>query len=276
MPVIASFRDGLTILSDNPKLLAAGVLVSAVGHLATLEEATGIPVGSTLASLGWLLAFPFLLGGFIGMTTPAIKDEDTSFDRFFRTGRRHYGRLLVAPFVFVAIVVGAFVLVGALSFVPLILLITLGGAVEGAPLIAAGTLFATGPWVTLAVLLGTIVCCQFYATAIVVENENVTGAFRRSLGLVRRNVRGVLGFSLAWGMVTGFVLSPGYMLLGVMSEARIVDLLTLGVDPAPPILVPVLVLATAVAFAYSYTVYTAYYVRLVDETPGRTNGSSTV
>ncbi|MFT4957945.1 MAG: hypothetical protein ACI9EZ_001265 [Halobacteriales archaeon] len=275
MTVIASFRDGLRILSDNPRLLAAAVIVASVGHLATFGELAGVPYGTVLGNVGWVLTFPFLLSGFIGMAAPAIENADASFDRFLRAGRRHYGRMLVAPIVLVAIVIGIFALIGVLSVVPLVLLFVADVAVGGAPLIAAGAFFVAGPWITLAVLLVTIVSLQFYATAIVVDNEDVTDAFRRSAGLVRQNVGSVLGFTLLWGVLTGAVLSPGYLLAGALTEAGTVDHLTFGSQLPQPVLVPVLVLVTAVAFAYSYTVYTAYYVRLVDETALRTKGTST-
>jgi hypothetical protein len=276
MTVIASFRDGLRILSDNPRLLVAAVIVASVGHLATFGELAGIPHGTVLGNVGWVLTFPFLLSGFIGMAAPAIENADASFDRFLRAGRRHYGRMLVAPIVFVAILIGIFALIGVLSVVPLVLLFVVDVAVAGAPLIAAGAFFVAGPWITLAVLLATIVSLQFYATAIVVDNEGVTDAFRRSAGLVRQNVGSVLGFTLLWGVLTGAVLSPGYLLAGALTEAGTVDRLTFGSHLPQPVLVPVLVLMTAVAFAYSYTVYTAYYVRLVDESGPRTNGTTTV
>lgn len=263
MAVIAAFKDGWTALLDNPVLLLAGFCYAVASQVPTLSEAVGTPLASGVASLGWFLLVPFLLGGLIGLALEAVRGTEPSFDRFLRAGRTYYGRLLGAAILFVVIVLGVVLGVTMPWFVVGVGLLGLSSASEGLA-IGVFLLVVLGYLLSLLVVLMFV---QFYNAAIVVDDESAVSAFSRSVGLVRRNLLAVAGYSILWtGLLNVFTL-PEHLLTGLGG----------GIDHVPtiePILsplaaLPVGVLLGTVAFAYLYTVHTAFYLRLAgDQSPG--------
>lgn len=259
MAVIAAFRDGWTALLENRTLFVAG-LVYALGSqlvmVGELIDSVAVAVGATLA---WLLLFPFVLGGLIGTALAAVRGTETSFDLFLSAGRRHYVRMLLATILFALLVIGFVIVTMIPSFVAGIGvagLFTLGESVA----LGAFVLLSVG-YVLLVVLF--IMFLQFYDAAIVVEQESITSAFSRSVGLVRRNLLSVIGYSILWSVLLNLLLVPEYLLQATIDEASSLP----AIDPtiAQLVLIPAVIVLGTFAFAYLYTVHTAYYVRLASE-----------
>ncbi|MFC4540686.1 hypothetical protein ACFO5R_01940 [Halosolutus amylolyticus] len=275
MVVLAAFRDGWTALRKNPTLLLAGFAVAIVSRLQRTGTLTDSAVVDGLASITFFVAFPFVTGGFIGMALEAVRESETSIRRFVRAGRAHYRRMLGATVLFTAVAMA--VVFGGLSIV------TIGGVVW---LFSVETVGETVAFATMAGFVGayllTIVLVltfvQFYDAAVVVEGAGTTGALSRSVDVVRSNLPGALVFSVLWLVLLNTVLQPSAMVEAVESlsiaataagpaDPRAIAAGTVAIDlgVAPAIAQPIGVAVPAVTGAYLYTVYTAFYVRLVAE-----------
>lgn len=263
MVIVSAFKDGSTALRANPALLVAGLLVALTTQLQNVGEFTDSPAISAAGSLAWLVIFPFVLGGFIGMARNALRDSDASFGAFLAAGRRYYVRVLFATVLFLLIVLVAAIGLGIVSFVTGVGVLALGVLNETAGMAAA--VGVTLVW--LALLLVVIMFLQFYDTAIVVENEGTTDSLRRSVALVRANLRSVVGFSLLWVVLFNLFLVPEYLVRITVTDADAPAVLTVDPNVSLAVLIPVSVVLSTVGFAYIYTVYTAYYVRLVAREP---------
>jgi hypothetical protein len=116
-------------------------------------------------------------------------------------------------------------------------------------------------------LLVVIMFVQFYDAAIVIEEQSVTDSFRRSVALVRANLMSVVGFSLVWTLLVNLFLIPEYLVQLTVTDAA--PAAVLPVDLGIPIaaLLPIGLVLSAIGFAYLYTVYTAYYLRLISDAP---------
>ncbi|WP_231587955.1 hypothetical protein [Halostagnicola sp. A56] len=102
---------------------------------------------------------------------------------------------------------------------------------------------------------------------ILIGNENVIDSFRRSIHLVRSNLKSVLGFSLVWLVLLNAFLIPEYLLQLTLTDAGPADVLPVTIGIPVSILLPIGIFLSAVGFAYFYTVYTAYYLRLIEVSP---------
>ena len=263
MVLVSAFKDGSAALRANPILLVAGLLVGAGGQLQYLDLVVDSPLVSAGASLGWLIAFPFGLGGFIGTARAAIDGTDTSIHQFVTTARTHYLRLLLATGAFLLIILGTAIGLGLVGLVFGIGSMALAAINEMAAFAAGvGSML-----VWLVSILVVIMFVQFYDAAIVIEKQSVTDSFRRSIALVRSNLTSVVGFSLVWTLLVNLFFIPEYLVQLTVTDAGSADVLP--VDPGIPIavLLPVGIVLSAVGFAYFYTVYTAYYLRLVADSP---------
>ena len=263
MVTVSAFKDGVTALRANPILLVAGLLLGAgsqLQHVGYLIESSLLSAG---ASLAWLVVFPFVLGGFIGTARAAIDGTDASLTRFFTAARTHYSRLLFATVLFVLLVLGTAIGLGLIGFILGIGTMALAAIHEMVGFVAG----VSSLIIWLVSILAVIMFVQFYDTAIIIEDESVTDAFRRSVGLVRSNLKSVTGFSLAWVVLMNVFLIPDYLLQLTMTDTRLADVLP--VDPGIPIpvLLPIGIAFSALGFAYFYTVYTAYYIRLIAISP---------
>ena len=263
MVLVSAFKDGFAALRANPILLAAGLLVGAGSQLQYVDQFIESPLLSAGASLAWLIVFPFVLGGFIGTAHAAVKGTDTSVFQFVTIARTHYLRLVLATVVFVVIVLGTAIGLGVVWFVLGIGVMTLG-AIHEMVAFAAGV-GSTLVW--LASILVVLMFVQFYDAAIVIENQSHTDSFRRSIALVRSNFKSVVGFSIVWTLLLNMFLIPEYLIQLTMTDAGPADVFP--VDPGIPIavLLPVGIMLSAIGFAYLYTVYTAYYLRLISDSP---------
>jgi hypothetical protein len=185
MVLVSAFKDGYAALRANPILLVAGLLVGGGSQLQNVEHLIDSPLVSAGASLAWLIVFPFVLGGFIETARAAIEGTDTSVTQFLTAARTHYLRLLLGTVVFVLVVLGTAIGLGLVGFILGIGSMALAAIHEMAAFAAGvGSLL-----VWLLSILVVIMFVQFYDVAIVIEDQSVTDSFRRSVALVRSNLR---------------------------------------------------------------------------------------
>jgi len=263
MVTVSAFKDGFAALRANPVLLVAGLLVGGGSQLQYVEHLIDSPLLSAGVSLAWLIVFPFVLGGFIGIAQAAIEGRDASLSLFFTAARTCYIRLLLGTVLFVLFVLGTAIGLGLVGFVLGIGSMALGAIHEMAAFAAGvGSLL-----VWLLSILVVIMFVQFYDAAIVIENRGVTDSFRRSVALVRSNLKSVVGFSLVWIVLLNAFLVPEYLLQLTVTDAGAADVLPVGLGVPLAVLLPIGLALSAVGFAYFYTVYTAYYLRLIAESP---------
>ncbi|WP_435066923.1 hypothetical protein [Haloplanus sp. C73] len=272
---VAAFKDGTTLLRENPVLLLAGLFLAAGNQLSLLGDAVSRPLLSAAVSLVGFLVFPFVLGGFVGMVQTALRNGTPSLGTFVTAGRTHYVRLLLGSLLFALLVLGVAIGVGMGSFALGVGVIAAGSA-DGT--IAFATMVGSAV-VWLLFVLAVILFLQFYDVAIVVEESGVTDAFRRSVALVRTNLASVVGFSVLWGLLFNLVLLPEYLVESSLTATSltasvpfggrlpfeggvpVVDGLSLG------LLIAVGSVVSVVGLSYLYTVYTAFYVQLIAESP---------
>lgn len=268
--VIDAFSDGWTALRENPVLLVAGFLFVIVGHLTDVGDLVDAPAAATLAGLAWLVAFPFVAAGLVGMTLEAVRDSRTSLRGFVAAGREYYRRMLVGTVLFVAVVLLALFVTFPLTVVGFLALFGLGSVGPAAAFPVAVALLG----LTLLLVLGVVLFLQFFGTAIVVEDESAAGSLRRSAGLVRANLGSVLGFTVVWMAATN-LLVPDLLLLEAVGEYSLAAYVPVDAELLRVAVGVVGVAVATVATTYLYTVQTAYYLRLVDRTDGRPgNGAS--
>jgi hypothetical protein len=116
-------------------------------------------------------------------------------------------------------------------------------------------------------MLVVIMFVQFYDVAIVIEDQSVTDSFRRSVALVRSNLKSVAGFSLVWVILLNAFFIPEYLLQLALTDAGPADVLPIDFGIPIAVLLPIGIVLSAVGFAYFYAVYTAYYLQLIATSP---------
>ena len=263
MVLVSAFKDGYAALRANPILLVAGLLVGGGSQLQNVEHLIDSPLVSAGASLAWLIVFPFVLGGFIETARAAIEGTDTSVTQFLTAARTHYLRLLLGTVVFVLLVLGTAIGLGLVGFI-------LGIGSMALAAIHEMAAFAAGVGSLLVWLLSVLVVImfvQFYDVAIVIEDQSVTDSFRRSVALVRSNLKSVAGFSLVWVILLNAFFIPEYLLQLALTDAGPADVLPIDLGIPIAVLLPIGIGLSAVGFAYFYAVYTAYYLRLIAASP---------
>ena len=242
----------------------------------------------SLVSTGVLiLVVPFFQAGILGMASEAIRGK-TSLSTLIAAGKTSYVPLLLAYFVLLAVtVVFAFVVIFAVFIV--VIGVSVGGAgssssgsgagesgvgeggIVGGTDVASGV--AGGGDVTLLAVIGVVAgglalayflvtfFIQFYSHAIVLDDTSLVDGFRRSVGLVRSNLLGVLGYSLVLlvgGVVFGTIGAVGGIVSAAWGSASpelpaspLADLVA-GVEPT---------FGIVVAFAAVYVVSTGVSAR---------------
>jgi hypothetical protein len=269
MVLISAFKDGSAALRANPILLAAGLFVGGGSQLQNVEHLIDSPLLSAGASLAWLVIFPFVLGGFLGTARTAIEGGDTSVSQFVTAARTHYLRLLLGTVVFVLLVLGTAIGLGLVGFVLGAVSMALAAVHKVAAFVAGvGSLL-----VWLLSILVVIMFVQFYDAAIVIEERSVTDAFQRSVALVRSNLKSVAGFSVVWVILLNAFFIPEYLLQLTLTDAGPADVLPADLGIPIAVILPIGIVLSAVGFAYFYTVYTAYYLRLIAASPVTTESA---
>jgi hypothetical protein len=156
-----------------------------------------------------LVLVPFVFAGMLGMAAEAL-DGTTSLGTFVAAGKRHYTSMLVA---YGLLLVGAIVF-GIVSSI-LFAVVSVG---VFAPLASGGALNPSTFGIVAPVVLVAFVLLwflplffvQFYGQAIVLDGAGALGGFKRSVGVVRRNLLSVFGYSVVVfivGLVLGLLTS---------------------------------------------------------------------
>jgi hypothetical protein len=206
MVVTNSFGKSIAALRRNPILIVLSILFGLLQLPSLAAQSLG-PLASAAVSLTFSAVFvlivPFVFAGMVGMSREAL-DGTTGLDRFLEFGKSNYLRLLGAYVLFLGLVtvlsVGSSILAGIVAFVVGISATAGAGA-------AAGTGLLIGVLTVGIVLFVTLLptfFLQFFAHAIVLDDQGVVGGFTRSAGLVRRNFLTVFGYFLIV-MTVGFV-----------------------------------------------------------------------
>jgi hypothetical protein len=227
---------------------------------------TALGLAVTVVSM---LVVPFVFGGLLGMADEAL-GSSTGFGTFIDAGKRHYTSmlgaylLLVVGSVLLSIVAGiatAVLGVGTLSI--------LGGA-SGAGL--SNTALIATATVSMAVffllLMIPLLFVQFYGQAIVIDNRGVAGGFKRSVGLVRRNLLSVCGYSaLVFGtsLVFGLLLSVPSMLLSARTAQPAISALP---DFSLPVIIGFVLLGTFLSSLLGslFLTFSVAFYRALDST----------
>ncbi|MFD1597760.1 hypothetical protein [Halobellus rarus] len=249
MAALKSLRPAVGALIRNPIL---AVLVGLFGliQLPQLALQASQPLLAVLVSLVltgvMILVMPFFQGGLIGMADEAL-DGTTSFDTLISEGRAHYVGLLVA---YLAVLAVNFTF-GIVAFFAAIFggagLFALGAESN---LVALGALVAIGLLFVLVYLVVTFFI-QFYAHAIVLNDAGVVAAFKRSVGLVRRNLPSAVGY-------TAILLVGSVLFGGVGGVASMVLSPQPTAFPLPELSTPLL-LGAAVVYVVAIGIFGAFY-----------------
>ena len=225
MSAIDSISVGVDALKRNlvPLYVVGAIIAVGGGLVVGLQH---FPRLGLLLALGvgaiWLFAEPFVSGGYLAMLDEAI-DGETDYDTLAEEGKENYLNLLIGRILVLGAEYALWALVGVAIFVMLIVFfgaaIGAAAAEEATAVLAASTLFlvAIPVLVVFAWLLTIIVgfFIQFYAVAIVLEDENFAQGFVRSAGVVKNNPLSVLGYSLVVWVIQLLVAIPvgiGWML----------------------------------------------------------------
>lgn len=258
MTIVRSFTNAVDAISRNPIVLAVAMalaLLQAPSLLASrLDPATGSIV-SLVASGATVLVTPFVFAGGIAISGEAL-DGDTDVGAFLAAGRRHYLRVLGA-YLLVAVGVGLLAFGGTIVGGILAVAAAAGGVPVGGLL--AGLL-------TVGLVLLPVFFLQFFAHAIVLDEHGIADGLRRSVGVVRRNLLTVAGYSL---VLFGLSIVAGLVgAIGSLVNAPGID--AFGLQPLSPAVVTGLqvigVLATGVVTAVFWPFSVAVYRQLRDRT----------
>jgi len=265
MAALKSLRPAAGALARNP-ILAAVVALFGLIQLPQLALQTAQPLLAALVSLALtgvlIVVAPFFQGGIIGMADEALSDI-TSLDTLVAEGTSNYVSLLVA---YLAVLAVNFT-VGLVAFFAAIF----GGAgllaAGGAPrTVGVGVFAIVGGLFVLAYFLVAFFI-QFYAHAIVLRDVGIVAGFTRSVGLVRRNLVSVLGYSLL--LLVGSVVFGG---IGGVASLLVSSQPTPFPLPEPslPLLIgagAVYVVAIAILGGFYATYSVAFYRAIEDPSP---------
>ena len=261
MAALKALPPAVRALLRNPIL----VVVVGLFGLVQLPQLAFQPTQPILAAVVSLVltgvmifVVPFFQGGLLGMADEALAGS-TDLGTLVAAGKANYVTLLLgylavfAVNVVFGVVVMFAVIVGGIGL--------FGG--NGQPGIAAlGVVGVLGGLIVLAYLLiGFFI--QFYAHAIVLSDSGLAGGFTRSMGLVRRHLLSVVGYSLvimAGSLVFGGVAGVGSIILSPQPTGLPVPDLSAAVLTGAAI---VYVLAIAVLGAF-YGTYSVAFYRAID------------
>lgn len=209
MGALSALSAAIETLKRNPALWGAAFLVTVVSFGLTfvqefLPETTAAVVSLPLSAVT-LLVSPFFMGGLLSMAYEGL-DGVSRIETFVEGGKANYLRLLGAMVLFVVLLfVVVFVSVLAAGVVAVVVAgaSVTGGSVMSDPGLGLGIVALFGIVVFLAVLV-PVFFLQFYGAAVVVSDLGIVAAFKRSAGLVRRNLVSTLGYT-AIAILVGFV-----------------------------------------------------------------------
>lgn len=283
MVVLDALRRALAALARSPVVLAVTGLAALLQLPAFVAGALDPPVAvavSTVFNLGFIVVLPFVQGGFLAVADAALAaapsrggtgtrslDGATAFETLLAAGRENYVQLLVGY----AVLLGVNVVLGVgavlLALVGGGLLLVLAPDPTGLLVLAGLALLAL---VILLAYLVVVFVVQFYAHAIVLDDDRAIEGFRRSARLVRANPWAVTGYSVVVGVPAGLfgaAVGGASLLFAPPTGVESLGLPQLSLAGRAAVLLGVLVLTTlftAVFLLYSV----AFYRGLRDREPG--------
>lgn len=283
MGVTDALSTAADALGRNPvPLYLVGAAIAVGGGLVGVANALPVPFVNLLLALflglAWFFVEPVFGGGFLGTADEAL-DGETSLSTTWEVGRAHYVDLLLARGIVVGVQLAFGLLVAVVAF--LVLAVVLGVSVatvgESADPEAFGRLFGG---VAVLVVVGIVgvawllqaavgLFVQFYAAAIVLEDVDFAGSFRRSVGVVRDRPLNVLGYS-ALVTAVGFVVGLPFLALAVAQQfaPELLGGPTVGLAPSPVelgayVVAAVLTIALRIAILPALRTYHVAYYRSI-------------
>ncbi len=261
MSILESLTSAVGAVRRNPVILVVSIAFALLQTPSLAANQFSPAVASALSlftSAVSLLVTPFVFAGAIVLAAEAL-DGDTGLNSFVSAGKTHYLRVLGA-YVLLVVVVIVISLVG----------IFVAGATAVIVNTGVSNVFLSG---TLGVLVGVVLVLlptfflQFFAHAIVLDGQGITDGFRRSAGVVRRNLLTVAGYTAVIVVLS----SVGGAVGAVASIAGAPQATSLGVQTlSTPVLVGLQLLATlftglfaAVFWPFSVAVYRSIRDRTV-------------
>lgn len=218
MAVIESLRSAVDALARTPALLVAGLAYGLLVFPQNVLQLARVPLAPTALSVVSFFLTPFVVAGLLGMADESL-DGDTSLSTLRAVGRDRYVPLLLGNLVrfgiHVAFLVAAVAVIAVVLFTSgLASAVASGGVSPGA--VGPALLPAVGVLALLALcFLLVALFIQFYPVAIVVDGTDAIEGFERSVGFVRENFLGTVGYSLVNVVVAVVVNLPvaGYVAL---------------------------------------------------------------
>ena len=201
--VIASFKDSLVLVANNPVILLITLIIAALSTpLVLLQTPSGYPSAPIfwILTLGMWLLMPFFQGGIFSMIGEAYYDGKTGLATFIKSGKKNYPRLLVCMFIFMiatALPVMIFAIGGGIALVFL-----KDFSLSFLPLVAG--VFVAGFLTMFAILF----FLQFYDVGVVFKGYGIIEALVKSAGFVWRRKRSVLGYTLLYFGCTLLIIAP--------------------------------------------------------------------
>lgn len=256
MVALRSLGPAVSSLARNPLLL---VVTAAFGLIQVPQFAlqSVSPIAASIASLlltGVLLVvLPFYQGGLLALAEEA-RTGRARWQTFLDAGTANYVGLLLAYLVVLAVatafgilLVGVLLVGGLGAFAA----VAGGGAADGGSAVAFALVGLVVAFVGLAYLL-TMFFIQFYGHAIVLEDADVIGSFKRSVAVVRENLLAVAGYTL--------VAAVGGVVLGAVAAAASLLFVPEGpISAVVPSASPVLLVVGAVVFLGLSALFGAFY-----------------
>jgi len=236
MATIKSLSESFGVLKRNLVVFAVGLLYAVIILPQTAASLFGIPIIPRVLQFLTFFITPFILAGLLGMTYEG-RVRDTSFGTFTKIGKAKYVSLLAGNLIQLLINV-VFAVVG---FVALLFTVGLGvSAAQGGSDVGSSVLSGIG--VVAIALFGGLVLVyllvmfflQFFAPAIVADNVGVVDGYKRSMGVVKRNIVQTLGFGVLNLLVSILLLLPaiGVVLLTFVGTSGLESAGISGADSA--------------------------------------------
>ncbi|UWG51971.1 putative membrane protein [Halalkaliarchaeum sp. AArc-CO] len=251
MTALNALRPAVGALFRNPILVA---LVGLFGLLQLPQFALqpSQPLLAAAVSLGMtgvlLVVMPFFQGGLLGMADEALGGR-TGLGTLVAEGKANYVRLLIAY-------LAVFAVNAVLGFV-VVFAVILGVASQytgdgGTNVVLLGIAAVLGLLFALAYFLVAFFI-QFYAHAIVLSDTGLVAGFKHSVGLVRRNLVSVFGYTLV--LLAGSLLFGG---VGGIASMLLSPQPTGSPLPLPDLSLPLLI-GAAIVYVGTLAILGAFY-----------------
>jgi len=225
---------------------------------------------SAVVTLVMIVVAPFVFGGLLGMADEAL-DGRTAIDTFVDTGKEHYVSMLGGYLLVLGVMIVVGIIASMVSFAVVAAIGVLSGGPSGGmdPLFIG--MFLIGTAVFLLMLFVPMFFVQFYGQAIVVDGRSAVDGIRRSIGLVRRNLVSVVGYSVlvfGAGLVFGGLGSIPSTLLSMQATPVAPGM------PLPDVSLPVTVALTVITnivfglLGSLFLVFSVAFYRTLDTATG--------